>query len=136
VLIKVAAQAIPTYPMRVFELPRDLCSFNQSSIINFWWGHSKEGRKIHWIRDERLHDKKEDGAPGFYDLDSFNKLFLPNNSGGFSSPLPLWSVDYYKLSTIPTVLYMMWLQDTDLPSLRGVSLVSESLSPKASLVGR
>ena len=36
VLIKVVAQAIPTYTMSVFKLPKSLCEDLTSMIRNFW----------------------------------------------------------------------------------------------------
>jgi hypothetical protein len=38
VLIKVVAQAIPTYSMACFRLPRGLCHHINSLLQNFWWG--------------------------------------------------------------------------------------------------
>ena len=38
ILIKVVAQAIPTYTMSCFKLPDSLCNELTSLIRNFWWG--------------------------------------------------------------------------------------------------
>ena len=38
ILIKVVAQAIPTYTMNCFKLPDSLCDELTSLIRNFWWG--------------------------------------------------------------------------------------------------
>ena len=38
ILIKVVAQAIPTYTMSCFKLPDSLCDELTSLIRNFWWG--------------------------------------------------------------------------------------------------
>jgi hypothetical protein len=49
-LIKVVAQAIPTYVMSCFLLPKELCSHMESMICNFWWGSNDDKRKIHWVK--------------------------------------------------------------------------------------
>ena len=38
VLIKVVAQATPTYTMNYFKIPDSLCDELTSLIRNFWWG--------------------------------------------------------------------------------------------------
>ena len=53
VLIKAVAQAVPTYSMGCFRLPRGLCQAINAMIRRFWWG-SKEGkRKTCWVSWER-----------------------------------------------------------------------------------
>lgn len=48
VLIKTVAQSIPTYAMRVFQLPRKLCSELNAMCARFWWGQIGDERKVHW----------------------------------------------------------------------------------------
>lgn len=45
VLIKVIAQAIPTYMMSIFRIPDGLIDEIQALIAKFWWG-------LEWIRKE------------------------------------------------------------------------------------
>jgi hypothetical protein len=47
-LISVVIQAIPTYIMSCFLLPRSMCDKIESAMCNFWWGSSERNHKIHW----------------------------------------------------------------------------------------
>ena len=38
VLIKTVAQAIPTYSMSLFKLPKGLCNDINFIIAKYWWG--------------------------------------------------------------------------------------------------
>uniref|UniRef100_A0A2N9EYX1 Reverse transcriptase zinc-binding domain-containing protein n=1 Tax=Fagus sylvatica TaxID=28930 RepID=A0A2N9EYX1_FAGSY len=49
VLIKAIAQAIPTYSMNCFLLPKSWCSDVDGLITKYWWGQTKNERKIHWL---------------------------------------------------------------------------------------
>ena len=44
VLIKSVAQAIPTFSMSCFRLPRGPCQHIDNLLRSFWWG-SKEGKR-------------------------------------------------------------------------------------------
>jgi hypothetical protein len=65
VLIKSVAQAIPTYSMSCFKLPRGLCKHINSLLRKFWWG-SKEGkRKTCWVAWDDMIMPKYLGGMGF-----------------------------------------------------------------------
>ena len=49
VLIKSVAQAIPTYSMACFKLPRGLCQHINGLLRKFWWGSKKGERKTAWV---------------------------------------------------------------------------------------
>ena len=49
ILIKNVAQAIPTYTMGIFKLPKFLCDTLNSIVAKYWWGQTKDKKKIHWI---------------------------------------------------------------------------------------
>jgi hypothetical protein len=57
-------QAIPTYSMSVFLLPKELCRALNSMMQNFWWGHKENNSKIHWMSWEKLGTSKSKGRDG------------------------------------------------------------------------
>uniref|UniRef100_A0A2N9HCL8 Reverse transcriptase domain-containing protein n=1 Tax=Fagus sylvatica TaxID=28930 RepID=A0A2N9HCL8_FAGSY len=76
ILIKTIAQAIPTYTMSCFKLPKVWCDSVNSLVSKYWWGQSKEENKIHWINWGRLCTPKDEGGMGFRDLNCFNLALL------------------------------------------------------------
>jgi hypothetical protein len=53
ILIKVVAQAIPTYAMGCFDLTKGLCDEISSMIGRFWWSQQDNEKKIHWLKGGR-----------------------------------------------------------------------------------
>ena len=46
ILIKAVAQAIPTYAMNCFKLPKTWCEEINSLIARYWWGQKNEENSI------------------------------------------------------------------------------------------
>ena len=46
ILIKTAAQAVPTYTMSIFKLPNSFCDEMTCMVRKFWWGQTNEKNKI------------------------------------------------------------------------------------------
>ncbi|XP_042950197.1 uncharacterized protein LOC122282305 [Carya illinoinensis] len=78
ILLKAVIQAIPTYSMSVFMLPRRICKQISSLMARFWWGHKEKDNKIQWRSWDKLGDSKRDGGLGFRDLECFNQAMLEN----------------------------------------------------------
>jgi len=49
ILIKTVAQAIRTYSMSLFKLPKNICDSINFLLAKYWWGQNKDENKIHWI---------------------------------------------------------------------------------------
>ncbi|KAL0404334.1 UNVERIFIED_CONTAM: hypothetical protein Sradi_2074200 [Sesamum radiatum] len=77
VLIQAVVQAIPSYDMSCFRLPKTLLQEFQALAANFFW-HNGEKRKIHWLSWDRLCSSKLDGGLGFQNLEAFNLALLGN----------------------------------------------------------
>ena len=76
VLIKVVNQAISTYTMSCFKLPKGLIKELEVMIRKFWWGYSGGSRKTHWVKWDRLYEAKEVGGMGFKEIEKFNDALL------------------------------------------------------------
>ncbi|KAG7532416.1 Endonuclease/exonuclease/phosphatase superfamily [Arabidopsis thaliana x Arabidopsis arenosa] len=76
VLIKSIAQALPTYVMSCFLLPKAIRSKLSSAIANFWWKTNENSNGIHWIAWEKLCMPYSDGGLGFRTLEEFNLALL------------------------------------------------------------
>ncbi|XP_061999224.1 uncharacterized protein LOC133716539 [Rosa rugosa] len=76
ILIKVVAQALPSYAMSVFQLTKNFCDDLEQMCARFWWGSTLDKRKIHWKTWKALCNPKEEGGLGFRSLSNFNNAML------------------------------------------------------------
>ncbi|GAU30599.1 hypothetical protein TSUD_392900 [Trifolium subterraneum] len=75
-LIKAVAQAIPTYLMSSFLIPKGLCTQMEGMMSRFWWGSNVDKRKIHWVSWKKTCKQKNLGSMWFRDLRTFNQALL------------------------------------------------------------
>lgn len=75
ILIKSVLQAIPTYVMSCFRLPRSILDEVEKIIRGFWW-RGKKPRGISWMAWAQLCRPKSEGGLGFRHMDSFNLALL------------------------------------------------------------
>ena len=54
ILIKSVAQALPTYAMSCFRLPKQLIQEIKVLIRKFWWGQGGDRGKMHWLPCDTL----------------------------------------------------------------------------------
>ena len=45
ILIKMVAQAIPTYSMCLFKIPRSICDHINSLLAKYWWRQNQEEKR-------------------------------------------------------------------------------------------
>lgn len=76
VLIKSIIQAIPTYAMGCFRIPKGILYKIPALCARFWWASQGDKRKMHWRRWEELCKPKEFGGLNFRDLVNFNQAML------------------------------------------------------------
>ena len=63
------AQAMPTYTMNVFLLPKRVCSELQGIIRQFWWGQKGGDKKVNWLAWKKMCVSKFHGGMGFRDFE-------------------------------------------------------------------
>ncbi|KAM6574521.1 hypothetical protein CsatA_022848 [Cannabis sativa] len=73
ILIKAVIQALPSYFMSCFRLPKKLI---KNLGANFRWGDTKENKKLHWSTWDKMCKPKEEGGLGFRSLSEFNQALL------------------------------------------------------------
>ncbi|MCH80635.1 hypothetical protein A2U01_0001405, partial [Trifolium medium] len=76
VLISAVIQAIPTYIMSCFMIPKQMCDQIEKSICRFWWGNKESNHRIHWKARKDLFKSKFDGGMGFRNMHWFNLAML------------------------------------------------------------
>jgi hypothetical protein len=76
ILLKAVIQAISTYTISVFQLPKTLCKDINSMMGRFWWGSKENETRVAWMSWDRMGRAKDRGGLGYWDLESFNLSLL------------------------------------------------------------
>ena len=99
VLIRNVAQAIPTYSMSLFKIPKTICDGINSAFCKYWWVQTHNEKKIHWINWSKLCGSKRKGewGSGIYMLSTWQ--CWPNKHGGYLRRTTHYFIEYTKLTT-------------------------------------
>ncbi|XP_075670201.1 putative mitochondrial protein AtMg00310 [Castanea sativa] len=106
VLIKTVAQAIPTYSMSIFKIPRVVCDGMNSALAKYWWGKTRNERKIHWINWGKLCTPKDRGGVRFRDIHAFNLAMLAKQAWRLTHGTHSLFYRVYKARYFPTCSFM------------------------------
>lgn len=84
VLIRNVAQAIPSYCMSCFLIPKSLCREIKVMMNGYWWkSNSNNYRGLCWLSWENMSMVKSKGGMGFQDLHGFNLTLLGKHVWNF-----------------------------------------------------
>jgi hypothetical protein len=126
-------QAIPTYSMSVFLLPKTSCSEINSLMQRFWWGHQKNEAKIPWMSWRQMGKSKFMRGMGFRDFYNFNKALLAKQ---------FWRLWFHSDSLIASIMKAKYYSESSIleasvghcPSFAWRSIHSSSAIVKEGLV--
>lgn len=84
VLLWNVAQAVPSYAMSCFLLPKSLCKELEKMMNSYWWGSKEVNKKgIKWLSWTNMSMVKGAGGLGFRDLYGFNLALLGKHCWSF-----------------------------------------------------
>jgi hypothetical protein len=81
ILLKAVAQAIPTYAMSVFKIPKGIIKAILAAIARYWWGRM-ERRLCTGILGGRCAPRRRKAAWGLETCTALTLRCLPNKYGG------------------------------------------------------
>jgi hypothetical protein len=76
VLLKLIAQAIPSYAMSVFKISKQTCKGITDAMSQYWWGDDVNRKKMHWLAWWKMCVSKRKGGMCFHDIHCFNLALL------------------------------------------------------------
>lgn len=106
VLIKTVAQAVPTYAMSIFKIPKQICEDINSVLARCWWGQLRNEGRVHWISWNRLCKSKKMGGMGFRDLHAFNLALLAKQAWKLVQQTDSLFYRIYKAKYFPTSTFL------------------------------
>ncbi|XP_048498315.1 uncharacterized protein LOC104897505 [Beta vulgaris subsp. vulgaris] len=76
VLLKAVAQAIPTYAMQCFRIPKSILDGIEKMCRSFFWGQQNNEKKMAWVAWEKMFLPKKEGGLGIRNFEVFNRALL------------------------------------------------------------
>ncbi|XP_073133915.1 uncharacterized protein [Henckelia pumila] len=104
-LIKSVLQAIPTYAMSCFRIPKGICEEIEKACANFWWGLENGKKQMHWKTWDFLCKPKCEGGLAFQKMEIFNKALLAKQ---------IWGIIQNPSSLVARVLKARYFRHVDI----------------------
>ena len=92
--------------MSMFKFPKKNCDDINSALAKYWWGQTRNERRIHWINWGKLCKPKDKGGMGFRDIHAFNLAMLAKQSWRLIQGGPSLFVRVYKARYFPNNSFM------------------------------
>jgi hypothetical protein len=105
VLLKAVAQAIPSYAMSVFKIPKSICKGITDAMSHYWWGDEENQKRMHWFAWWKMCVPKDKGGMGFRDIHCFNLAMLAKQA---------WRLIFEPDSLCATILRAKYFPDGNL----------------------
>lgn len=107
VLLKNVAQAIPSYCMYCFLIPKSLCKEMERIMNGFWWSSNDDSKKgVKWLAWENMSMHKTKGGMRFQDLHGFNLAFLGKHCWNFLNNPDSLVARVYKARYFPNYSFL------------------------------
>ena len=91
-LIQATINAIPTYTMQSFRIPRSVCDELDRKIRRFLWGGTHVEHKPHLVSWDVVTKERKEGGLGLKKMRQLNSAFLMKLSWRFvTEPNALWA---------------------------------------------
>lgn len=106
IFIKTVAQAVSTYMMSIFNIPKQICEDINSLLARYWWGQLRDEQRVHWMSWKRLCNPKKMGGMGFRDLHGFNLALLAKQAWILVQKKDSLFYHIYKARYFPTTTFL------------------------------
>lgn len=95
-----------TYSMSLFKIPKTICDGINSTLSKYWWGQTRNEKKIHWINWSKLCESKRKGGMGFRDIYGFNLAMLAKQAWRLLTETHSLFYRVYKARYFPLCTFM------------------------------
>ena len=97
---------VDCYSMSLFKIPKTICDGINSVLSKYWWGQTRNEKKIHWINWSKLCGSKRKWGMGFRDIHAFNLVMLAKQAWRLLTKTHSLFYRVYKARYFPSSTFM------------------------------